>query len=291
MRITILPLVFCLSIACSAPEPTHEVETADSLVDPLRDALIFHAAFDGGMDATFARGDARIFSAADYDQQAQAVPGYSGEDIELAIGQGVSGDALRFKKKNVAALFFHGDENTGFSPSGSSGTVSFWLSLDPNVELEPGYCDPIQITDSAYNDNAIWVDFTRDDPRKFRLGVFGELDEWNPEKVANDENPDFDDRLVVVDQPPFASGEWTHIAIAHEALGTPNGRATLYLNGVRQGTSEGIAEPFQWDMSNAAIRLGVNYVGLYDELAIFDRTLTDAEIGRLHELKGGLGAL
>ena len=44
-------------------------------------------------------------------------------------------------------------------------------------------------------------------------------------------------------------------------------------------------------MSNAAIRLGVNYVGLYDELAIFDRTLTDAEIHRLHELKGGVGAL
>ena len=45
------------------------------------------------------------------------------------------------------------------------------------------------------------------------------------------------------------------------------------------------------DMSNAAIRLGVNYVGLYDELAIFDRALTDAEIGRLHELTGGVGAL
>jgi hypothetical protein len=287
MRMTILPLVFCLSIACSAPESTHEAE----ITDPLRDALIFHAAFDGAMDATFARGDARIFSAADYDQQAQAVPGYSGEDIELAIGQGVSGDALRFKKKNVAALFFRGDKNTGFSPSGWSGTISFWLSLDPNVELEPGFCDPIQITDSAYNDNAIWVDFTRDDPRKFRLGIFGELDEWNPEKLGNDENPGFDDRLVVVDQPPFASGEWTHIAIAHDALGSADGRATLYLNGVRQGMSDGIAERFQWDMSNAAIRLGVNYVGLYDELAIFDRTLTDAEIHRLHELKGGVGAL
>ena len=287
MRITIFLLVLCLSIACSAPEPTHEVEASD----PLRDALIFHAGFDGAMDATFARGDARIFSAADYDQQAQAVPGYSGEDIEIAIGQGVSGDALRFKKKNVAALFFRGNKNTGFSPSGWSGTISFWLSLDPNVELEPGFCDPIQITDSAYNDNAIWVDFTRDDPRKFRLGVFGELDEWNPEKLANDEDPGFNDRLVVVDQPPFASGVWTHIAIAHEALGSADGRATLYLNGVRQGMSDGIAEPFQWDMSNAAIRLGVNYVGLYDELAIFDRALTDAEIRRLHELKGEVGAL
>ncbi len=286
MRVRILLLVFCVWIGCSSPEPVPEAAAAN----PLSNALIFHATFDGGMDAAFAQDDARIFSAPDYEQQAQAVPGYSGEDIELAVSQGVSGDALRFKKKNVAALFFRGDKNTAFSPSGWTGTISFWLSLDPNVELEPGFCDPIQITDSAYNDNAIWVDFTRDDPRKFRLGVFGELDEWNPDKLGNDENPAFNDRLVVVDQPPFASGRWTHVAITHESLGTPNGSATLYLDGVLQGTSDAIAESFRWDMSNAAIRLGVNYVGLYDELAIFNRSLTGAEIRRLHELKGAVDA-
>ena len=259
MRTTIFMLVFCLSIACSAPEPTHEAE----ITDPLRDALIFHAAFDGAMDATFARGDARIFSAADYDQQAQAVPGYSGEDIEIAVGQGVSGDALRFKKKNVAALFFRGDKNTGFSPSGWSGTISFWLSLDPNVELEPGFCDPIQITDSG--SKAIWVDFdARAEPNEivpsiqtgklFWRTANGTLRSFGTKGVPRTLTDSCDDRLVVVDQPPFASGEWTHIAIAHEASSAPPKAAsedqriarTLYLNGVRQGMSDGIAERFQW---------------------------------------------
>ena len=44
------------------------------------------------------------------------------------------------------------------------------LKLDPETDLEPGFCDPLQITDKAYNDSAVWVDFPKDDiPRHFRL--------------------------------------------------------------------------------------------------------------------------
>ena len=66
-------------------------------------------------------------------------------------------------------------------------------------DLKPGFCDPIQITDKAYNDSAIWADFTKDDkPRHFRLGVFGALKSWNPENLPTDRNSVFLKRLVVV---------------------------------------------------------------------------------------------
>ena len=54
---------------------------------------------------------------------------------------------------------------------------------------------------------------------------------------------------------------------------------------------EGITEPFTWNMSGAAIRLGVNYVGLYDELAFFNRPLTPGEVRTLRDMDGGVASL
>jgi hypothetical protein len=135
------------------------------------------------------------------------------------------------------------------------------------------------------------VDFTKDNPRSFRLGVFGERDIWNPENQAPDEYPAFEQRLVIVSEPPFAADRWTHVAIAFEHLGQSAGHATLYLDGEAQGSSQGIAESFAWDMATATIRLGVNYVGLYDELAVFNRPLSADEIETLGELERGVASL
>lgn len=263
---------------------------ADSLAE-LKSALAFHASFDDGMDAAFARGDRRIYSAESYKDLDQRGPGYWGEAIELAYDAGKVGNALQFNVKNTKALFYSGEKNAAFSPDGWTGTISFWLSLDPATDLEPGFCDPIQVTDSAYNDSAIWVDFTKDNPRQFRLGVFGEKEAWDPGGTGGGDNPKFLDRLVIVEQPPFGAGKWTHVAISYEGLSAGAGQATLYLDGEAQGTSEGIAEPFAWDMSTAAIRLGVNYVGLFDELAIFDRALTAEEIRQVGALEMGVAEL
>ncbi len=96
-----------------------------------------------------------------------------------------------------------------------------------------------------------------------------------------------------MDQPPFRRGQWTHVAITFTGLGSQQGGVgNLYLNGVPQPkTMEGIAEPFTWNMSRAAIRLGVNYVGLYDELALFNRPLSAEEVGTLYELEPGVTSL
>ncbi len=275
--------------ACGGAAPEAQQPAADPLA-PLSEALTFHASFEDGMDAAFALGDRRIYSAPSYKELDQRSPGYWGEEIEIAYDEGKLGNALRFNVKNTKALFYTAEDNVAFSEDGWAGTISFWLSLDPATDLEPGFCDPIQVTDKAYNDAAIWVDFTKDNPRNFRMGVFGDLEAWNPEGKPNEE-AGFDARLVAVDQPPFGAGRWTHVAIVHEGLGTPGGKATLYLDAQPQGTAEGIREAFSWDMATATIRLGVNYVGLWDELAIFSRALTADEVATLHELPGGAAEL
>ena len=190
--------------------------------------------------------------------------------------------ALRFTRKNTAAVFYKAQGNVPFDAKNWTGTVSFWLKLDPGQELEPGYCDPLQITGKAYNDSAVWVDFTKDDkPRHFRLGVFGALKEWNPGNVESDKNPAFNGRLVVVKQAPFRRDRWTHVAIAYEKLGSGAGKARLYLNGEPRGETPAIAEGFAWDVSRGALRLGLNYTGLFDDLAVFRRALNHQEIRAL----------
>lgn len=247
-----------------------------------RTDVVFRATFDGSLDARIAAGDSKIYSAPSYKEQAAAKPGIDGTDVRHAKGEGRSGDALRFVNKNTRAVFYKAQGNLPFDAKNWSGTISFWLQLDPEQDLEPGFCDPMQVTDKAYNDSAIWVDFTKDDkPRHFRLGVFGTLKAWNPGNTAADKNPDFNNRLVVVNHTPFRRGHWTHIAITYSGLGSGSGEAKLYLDGKLQGTTPKIAEVFEWDMEKGAIRLGVNYVGLMDDVSIFRRPLDAQEIAAL----------
>lgn len=248
--------------------------------------LLFHASFDHGVEADFAKGDKRLHSATSYKKREDARAGLHHPDIEVAKGAGRFGDALRFLKKNERAVYYPAAGNVNFANGNWQGTISFWLSLDPETDLAPGFCDPLQVTDADYNDGAIWVDFTKDDkPRHFRLGVFGDLDKWNPGNVPPDKNPAFMQRLVVVRKTPFARGKWTHVAIAHESLGSGHGRATLYLNGELMGTTEQIREPFTWDMARSALRLGVNYVGLFDELSVYSRPFTAAQVKAIYQGK------
>ena len=291
-------VVLCLA-GCGGGGPAPEPEVAEAPAEEpaaaagaLADALTFHASFDSGLDADRAGGDPVLYTAPSYDEQDQAEPGLGNPAVMLAEGAGRFGHALRFTERNQHAIFYRADGNAGYSPGGWSGTVSFWLSLDPATDLEPGFCDPIQITDAAYNDAAIWVDFTGENPRQFRLGVFGDLDVWNPDGLGPNDNPAFTDRLTVVDEPPFAGDRWTHVAITYAGLGQASGAATLYLDGERvPGGADDIDEPFTWDVERGAIRLGVNYVGLFDELSLFDRPLTDDEVRALHALDAGVAAL
>src|SRR5678815_2367294 len=278
--------------AQNAPTPQSAQRAATALRDSLRASLSFLASFDHGFDADYAHGDRLIYSAPSYKNLDGAVADVANPDIVIAKGQGRFGDALQFRKKNTQALFYRAAVNSGYRPRNWSGTVSFWLSVSPDADLD-GYTAPLQITDKAYNNAAIWVDFTRDDkPRHFRLGVFGDSAAWNKGNLASDKDPFFNQRTVVVTQPPFARGQWTHVALTFSGLGTDaGGTAKLYLNGKLAGTAAGIREPFNWEPLLATIRLGVNYTGLFDELSIYTRALSDAEVDALFKLDGGVAPL
>src|SRR4030095_14698879 len=89
-----------------------------------------------------------------------------------------------------------------------------WLSLDPEKDLEPGYCDPIHVTERGWNDGAIFADFTKDDtPRHFRLGAFADRKVWDPRERDWNAVPVPERPMVEVAKPPFARGQWTHVVL------------------------------------------------------------------------------
>jgi concanavalin A-like lectin/glucanase superfamily protein len=285
------PIVPALALACAAVATVAAFQGGNSGPASLGAALTFHASFDTTADADFALGDKRIYTAASYKTLDAAQAGIQNPAVALLPGKGRHGGALEFKAKNTTAIYYQAAKNVDYRDRDWSGTVSFWLSLDPDQDLT-GYTDPIQITDKDYNNSALWVDFTNQVPRPVRLGVFPDLAAWNPDKLTGQTNPAFLRHIVAVQTPPFGRGKWTHVAFTFAGLnGQQPGAAKFYLNGALQGTAGSIPETFTLDPARTTIRLGVSYAGLYDDLSIFNRALSDSEIQSLYALPAGVSSL
>lgn len=256
----------------------------------LADALTLGATFDQGFDADFALGDQRMFTVKMVEGKKTRRPGVHNPNVQIAKGKGRFGDALAFTQKSKPPVFYASKDNINYDEKDWSGTISLWLSLDPEKDLAPGFTDPIQITDVDYNDAALWVDFSDKNPRSFRMGVYGDLEIWNPQNIAPDKNPDFLARLLPATDRPFGTDVWTHVVITYANLNTDKGSASFYINGKLQGSRE-ISEPFTWELEESKIFLGLNFVGLMDEVSLFNRALTGEEVRKLYQTPGGLNAL
>lgn len=287
----IIALVFT---SCKEKETKTIIEESETntINSGLKSALTLYASFDNGIDADFALGDSKLYSVADRKVLDSAKVGLHKEGVSLVEGKGKYGDGLQYADKTKGYIYYQSLKNIAYSESNWNSSISFWLSLDPNTDLKPGYCDPIQVTDSGYNDAGIWVDFTKDSPRDFRLGVIGDRDSWNPNPEGPDnENPDFTKMLHAVKNPPFDKGQWTHIVINLSALNTGNGKAELYMNGELKGIRNNITSPFTWELEKSNIFLGLSYIGLMDDLSIYNKALSEEEITALYNLENGVKSI
>ncbi|WP_299674720.1 LamG-like jellyroll fold domain-containing protein [uncultured Tenacibaculum sp.] len=281
--------VTLILFSCKQEQKEKEVVKKDTTKTDLKAALTFYSSFDNGIEADFALGDKKMYTVPNRKAVDSAKVGLHKPDITRQDGKGKYGAGLVFTERSSGNIYYPSEKNINYNTENWNGAVSFWLSLDPATDLKPGYCDPIQITDVSYNDAAIWVDFTKENPRDFRLGVIGDRDVWNPNPEGPDnENPIFNKRLTGVKNPPFGTDKWTHILINFSGLNTKEGKASLYMNGELKGTREQIDTPFTWDLSKSSIYLGLSYIGLFDELSIFNRNLTDKEIKTLYNLENGV---
>lgn len=298
---TLFVLTFFL-ICISCKDKAIQKETTEpaviSTTDPdeafLKEALTFYTSFDEGTDADVAGGDGRMYSVTNRKATDSARVGLHKAGVSIAKGKGRYGDALDFTEDSKGYIYYLAKDNMHYMTQDWEGTISFWMRLDPAIDLEPGYCDPIQITDSGYNDAGFWVDFTKENPRDFRLGLIGDRASWNPIPEGPDnENPKFIEQLPVVKQPPFSRERWTHVVITFKDLNSQDkkGTAVLYLDGAIAGQRNEIDDPFTWEIAKSNIYLGLGYIGLMDEVSIYNRFLTKEQIKSLYELEDGVKGL
>ncbi|MEC8800486.1 MAG: LamG-like jellyroll fold domain-containing protein [Planctomycetota bacterium] len=254
----------------------------------IEEAVRFHASFDRGVDADFATGDRVVYSAETVARE-KITRGLPSEGVRHLRQGGKFGGYLAFDKKIEAVVMYQGLDNIELADN-AAVTVSFWMKLSPATDLPKGYVDPLQITDKKWNDASIFVDFTPDNPRQFRLGIFSDYRVWNPEDTPWDQVAEDDRPMIPVTQPPFKGESWTHVALTLEDVNAESeGVAMLYLDGKQVGERKGPLE-FTWDPQKVAIMIGIYYVGGFDELTIFDRALDDTEIAQLMKRQVGIGA-
>jgi hypothetical protein len=261
----------------------------------LRDALTLHVPFDGSADAKFAKGDGRVFTADDRAKRDAANPGLPSEDlVRIAPGAGRFGDALEFRKKIKPQVFFRGGDNIGFQAKNWNGSISFWMRLDPDQDLEPGYCDPLQLVGQTWTEGNMFVEFSKDHtPRHFRFAIMAITKLWNPHGKKWEEMSDAERPMVPVIKPPFRRDHWTHVLVTFANInsGEKNGRGALYLDGVKQGEFKGWTNTFNWDVTKSALTLGYAYTGFIDDVAVFNRELTEAEARTVFALPKGIAGL
>ena len=253
-------------------------------------ALALHASFDSALDADFAQGDAKCYVL----QGKEHVRANLTAEVQLAPQSGRFGGALHFLKKNSFRPGFKDSGSLGYNDKSWSATASVWLRLDPDKDLEPGYCDPVQIVGDDSKKGFIFLEWSKDEaPRLFRFAIRTLFDIWNPNNLQWDQIP-FDKRpMVQVERAPFSRDVWTHVAFTLENINDktkpPAGR--LYLNGKLQGAIEKWDLKFGWDPAHVMLVLGASYVGYLDDLAVFNRALLDDEITQLYELRQGVREL
>ena len=287
---TLALLTTCLlasGIAClRAEEPKAKANDKDELAK-LSKALTLHASFDKGLDADYSRGDKTCY----VQKGKELVQAKPNEEAKIVADAGKFGGALHVPKKGTTRPSFKDKDVLGYNAKSWSCTVSVWLRLNPDKDLEPGYCDPIQIIGDDNKKGYIFCEWSKDEtPRYFRYAIRPLFNIWNPKGVSWGDIP-FEKRpMVQVEKAPFSREKWTHIAFTVENINdkAKSPRGKLFINGKLQGSIEKWDLTFDWDPAKVLLVLGAAYVGYQDDLAVFDRALTDAEVERVYGLKNGI---
>lgn len=217
--------------------------------------------------------------------------GFDAKVFRIAKNKGVHGGALEGTDAlpRNGRIFFPAKGNIAYKKGGWGGAVSVWVNTDPNTLLKTRFCDPVQITQKGANNGGIWFDFNDAKPRDLRLGVFPAAAEGKAAITEDDPQAP----MVPVKAIGFKVGTWHHVALSWQNLdtGRPDGSATLFIDGKRIGALKDRNLHMDWDIEKAGIYVAVNYIGLLDEFAVFNRPLSADEVVLLHRKPGLLASL
>ena len=253
----------------------------------LLNAVTFYASFDTAVKGDFGGGELMLSTRFNHKTEKGAFifeKGFPERAFRIAPDKGISGGALEAVDvlPDNGRIFFPAKRNIGYKKGGWSGTLSVWISHDPDTQLKTGFCDPVQITQKGAGNGAIWFDYNDAKPnRNLRMGTFPAIGEG---RAPIQESREAFSPMVWVDKPGFKVGDWHHVALVWRNFDTSKNDATaaLYIDAKLMGEiKKDYPISMDWDLDKAGIYIAVNYIGLMDELALFNRAFTSEEIGIL----------
>jgi hypothetical protein len=279
-------LLIALGMSCCAANTIRAGE------NELRKAITLYASFDEEVRADRGGGELKLSTRTnDPDTKGKFLfkPGFNDKVFRIAKGKGIHGGALEVVDvlPNNGRIFFPAKGNIAYRKSGWGGAVSVWVNTDPNTMFKTPFCDPVQITQKGANNGGIWFDFNSAKPRRdLRMGVFSAVAEGQKPISEDDKNAP----MVRVPSVDLKAGQWHHVVLSWSNFdtGKDDARAALYIDGKLIGEVKDRPIAMEWDVDRAGIYVAVNFIGLLDELAVFNRPLTADEVSLLHREPGML---
>jgi Concanavalin A-like lectin/glucanases superfamily len=260
----------------------------------LRKAVTLYASFDDEVRGDFGAGDLGLSTRTGDPKKGPYVfnKGFDKNVFRIAKGKGIHGAALEVVDVllNNGRIFFPAKGNLAYRKTGWGGAVSMWINTDPNTLLKTSFCDPVQITQKGANNGGIWFDFNAAKPRRdLRMGAFPAVPDGQKGITEDDVNAP----MVRVLGVGFKAGEWHHVVVNWQNLdtGKTDARAMLFIDGKQIGEVKDRAIAMDWDVERAGIYVAVNFIGLLDEFAVFNRSLTLDEVTLLHRQPAVLAGL
>jgi len=283
-----LPALPLLAVALA---PSLAADASDG--DRIRDTVTLYASFDDGVKADVG-GGVLTLSTRKGDLKTKKFTfekGFSDKAFRIAKNKGKSGGALECIDvlPDNGRVYFSAKGNIAFKKGGWSGSVSTWIKTDPDKLLKTKFCDPVQITQKGANDGGIWFDFNDKKPRDMRMGAFPAI----PKGEKGISEDDAKAPMVWVRKVGFKADDWHHVVLTWKNLdtGKTDAVATLYVDGKKIGEVKDRAIAMDWDVEKAGIYVAINYIGLLDEFAIFNRELSAEQVKLLHDEPGLLAKL
>jgi hypothetical protein len=249
--------------------------------DSLKKAVTFYASFDESLKPEVGVGAIKTRFGDPKDPKKLIFEDGHNKDIYKIAKKGIAGGCLECTDvlPNRGRFFYPVKGNLAFKKGGWGGACSMWINMDP-AALKLQFCDPVQITQKGANNGGIWFDFNDAKPRDLRMGMFPAV----PDGKTGAKESDVDAPMVWVKRVAFKSGEWRHVVMSWDNI--DNAIATLYIDGKKIGDVKDRAIAMDWDIEKAGVYTAVGYTGLLDEMALFNRALTQEEVTALFRTPG-----
>jgi Concanavalin A-like lectin/glucanases superfamily len=276
-----------------APRLNPSVGAAADLIK----SVTFYASFDMAVKGDFGGGELTLSTRSNHKTEKGAFvfeKGFPQKAFRVAPGRGISGGALEAVDvlPDNGRIFFPAKGNIAYKKGGWSGALSVWINHDPDTQLKTGFCDPVQITQKGAGNGGIWFDYNDAKPkRNLRMGTFPAIGDGRP---PISESREAFSPMVWVDKPGFKVGDWHHVALVWRNFdtGENDASAALYIDGKLMGEiKKDYPISMDWELDKTGIYVAVSYIGLMDELALFNRALTQEEIGVLRSQPAVLSSL